>query len=402
VLYNPFGSVLAMSIFQPQAKQSRFRSGYLPTLDGWRAIAIAAVLLDHGTSAFHPQATWYPLLRTGPNGVSLFFAISGFLICSRLLEEEQLTGGISLKGFYIRRACRILPAAFTYLLVVALLAMLAVVVVTPLEWWSCIFFFRNYLPRPWIHAGWGGYTIHYWSLAIEEHFYLIWPAMLAFSGRVRARYLAAGLAITVAVWRWWEFHHQWLNRYLPDLLFPSRTDVRLDGLLLGCLAALVLVEPRWRAWLERRLNLAVLCALGLGYFLFQVIPRKHTYSIWESMLLAALVAGTVLHPAGVVGRVLENPAMKWIGRLSYSLYLWQELFLIPGATYPFSLLQKFPINLGMVFLMAVLSYELVERPMIRLGHHLAPPPTPGRIDLGAEDPLGTSAAAPKSELERSA
>lgn len=57
---------------------------------------------------------------------------------------------------------------------------------------------------------------------------------------------------------------------------------------------------------------------------------------------------------------LENPAMNWVGRLSYSLYLWQELFLIPGASYPFWLLQRFPINLGMVFLMAVLSYELVE------------------------------------------
>jgi peptidoglycan/LPS O-acetylase OafA/YrhL len=391
-----------MSSPSPQTKKPKFRSGYLPTLDGWRAIAIAAVLLDHAASGFHRQASWHPVLQTGANGVSLFFAISGFLICSRLLEEEQLFGSISLKGFYIRRACRILPAAFAYLLVLALLAAGAVVVVTPLEWWSCILFFRNYLPPAWIRAGWGGYTIHYWSLAIEEHFYLLWPALLAFSGRVRARYLAGGLAILVAVWRWWDFHHQWLNRYLPDLLFPSRTDVRLDGLLLGCLAALVLVEPQWRAWLERRFNAGVFWALATAYVLFQVVPRRHIYSIWESMLLAALVAGTVLHPAGIVGRLLENPAMKWVGRLSYSLYLWQELFLIPGASYPFSLLQRFPLNVGMVFLMAALSYELVERPMIRLGHRLAPPPTPGRIDLGAEVSLGTGAEVVKSELERTA
>jgi peptidoglycan/LPS O-acetylase OafA/YrhL len=391
-----------MSSSLSQTKRSKIRPGYLPTLDGWRAIAIAAVLLDHVTFALHRQASWCPLVRTGANGVSLFFAISGFLICSRLLEEEQLFGSISLKGFYIRRACRILPAALMYLLVLALLAMGALAIVTPLEWWSCILFFRNYLPPEWIRAGWGGYTIHYWSLAVEEHFYLLWPAMLAFSGRVRARYLAGGLAITVAVWRWWDFHHQWLNRYLPGLLFPSRTDVRLDGLLLGCLAALVLIEPGWRAWLERRFNAGVLWALAIGYVLFQVIPGKHTYSIWESTLLAALVAGTVLHPAGIVGWLLENPAMKWVGRLSYSLYLWQQLFLIPGASYPFSSLQRFPLNLGMVFLTATLSYELVERPMIRLGHHLAPPPTPGRIDLGTDVPLNTSAEAHKSELERSA
>jgi peptidoglycan/LPS O-acetylase OafA/YrhL len=391
-----------MSSSPSQTKGSKFRSGYLPTLDGWRAIAIAAVLLDHVASGFHRQASWHPLLQTGANGVSLFFAISGFLICSRLLEEEQLFGSISLKGFYIRRACRILPAAFTYLLVLALLAAGAVVVVTPLEWWSCVLFFRNYLPPVWIRAGWGGYTIHYWSLAIEEHFYLLWPALLAFSGRVRARYLATGLATAVAVWRTWDFHHQWLNRYLPDLLFPSRTDVRLDGLLLGCLAALVLAEPRWRAWMERRFNTGVFWVFAIAYVLFQVVPRRHIYSIWESMLLAALVAGTVLRPAGIVGRLLENPAMKWVGRLSYSLYLWQELFLIPGASYPLSLLQRFPLNLGMVFLMAALSYELVERPMIRLGHHLAPPPTPGRIDLGADVSLGTGAEVVKNELERTA
>src|SRR5271157_3717849 len=107
--------------FIPQTRLARQRGGYLPTLDGWRAIAIAGVLLDHGTANFFRGSAWYSFLRTGPNGVSLFFAISGFLICSRLLEEEQLLGRISLKGFYLRRACRILPAAFAYLGVLAIL-----------------------------------------------------------------------------------------------------------------------------------------------------------------------------------------------------------------------------------------------------------------------------------------
>ncbi len=370
----------------PQMKLARLRSGYLPTLDGWRAIAIAAVLLDHGTEMFFRRSSWYSYLRTGPNGVSLFFAISGFLICSRLLEEGQLCGRISLKGFYIRRACRILPAAFTYLGVLALLAVCGLVIVTPLEWWSCILFFRNYLPPEWIRAGWGGYTIHYWSLAVEEHFYLLWPALLAFSGRARARYLAAGLAVAVAVWRWWDFHHQFVNRFLPGLLFPTRTDVRLDALLLGCLAALAMAEPRWRIWLTRHFTMGVWWVCVLAYVLSQLLTRRHDYGIQESALLAALVAGTVLHPAGMIGRMLENSAMKWVGRLSYSLYLWQQLFLVPGANWPLSLLQRFPWNLVPVFLLAWMSYELLERPMIRLGHRLAPPPTPGRIDLAQVRP----------------
>jgi peptidoglycan/LPS O-acetylase OafA/YrhL len=388
----------------PQTTSTRPRGGYLPTLDGWRAIAIVGVLLDHGTASFLRGSPWYSYLRTGPNGVSLFFAISGFLICSRLLEEEQIFGRISLKGFYIRRACRILPAAFTYLGVLALLGVSGLLIVTPLEWWSCVLFFRNYLPPEWIRVGWGGYTIHYWSLAVEEHFYLLWPALLAFSGRVRARYVAAGLAAAVAMWRWWDFHHQLVNRYLPGLLFPSRTDVRLDALLLGCLAALVVAEPRWRAWLDRLFTGRVWWAFVVAYLLTQAVTRRHDYGMQESALLALLVAGTVLHPVGIVGRVLENPVMKWVGRLSYSLYLWQQLFLIPGARWPLSILQRAPWNLILVFLLAAASYELVERPMIRLGHRLAPPPTPGRRDLREEtvERAGAAQAAPQDELKYTA
>ena len=390
--------------FNPPATSSRPRGGYLPTLDGWRAIAIAGVLVDHGTASLFRGSPWYSYFRTGPNGVSLFFAISGFLICSRLLEEDQLFGRISLKGFYLRRACRILPAAFAYLSVLALLGVAGLVTVTRLEWWTCVLFFRNYLPPDWIRAGWGGYTIHYWSLAVEEHFYLLWPALLAFSGRVRARIAGVALVAAVAIWRSWDFHHQLVNRYLPGLLFPSRTDVRLDALLLGCLAALVLAEPRWRSWLERHFTTSVWWGCVLAYALTQAITRKHDYGLQESVLLATLVAGTVLHPAGIVGRVLENLVMKWVGRLSYGLYLWQQLFLIPGGRWPMSILQRSPWNLIAVFLLALVSYELVERPMIRLGHRLAPPPTPGRRDLHEEIPenAGAAHAARRDELKYTA
>ncbi len=211
-----------------------------------------------------------------------------------------------------------------------------------------------------IRAGWGGYTIHYWSLAVEEHFYLLWPALLAFSGRARARYLAAGLAVAVAVWRWWDFHHQLVNRFLPGLLFPTRTDVRLDALLLGCLAALAMAEPRWWPWLTRHFTMGVWWVCVLAYVLSQLLTRRHDYGIQESVLLAALVAGTVLHPTGMIGRMLETSAMRWVGRLSYSLYLWQQLFLVPGANWPLSLLQRFPWNLIPVFLIAGFELRIAQ------------------------------------------
>jgi peptidoglycan/LPS O-acetylase OafA/YrhL len=361
------------------------KQGYLPTLDGWRAIAILAVILDHMTSGLeqgYPHV--FALTRVGANGVSLFFAISGFLICSRLLEEEQKCGHISLKGFYVRRGCRILPAAMTYLAVIGVLGLVGFITVTPLEWWSSVLFFRNYLPLSWIHRGWGGYTVHYWSLAVEEHFYLLWPAVLVLTGKARAKYVAGTAAVVIAAWRWWDFRHQWFAQHVPGLLFPSRTDVRLDALLLGCLAALLLQKAEWRTRFARNFRTPVWWLCVMIYCLIQILSRKHYYTLWESALLPLIVVGTVVRPEGWAGRFLEHPVARWIGRLSYSLYLWQQFFSVTDLKYPLTWLQVFPWNIGMLLFVATLSYRYVERPMIRLGHRLAPPPTSGRDDIRSE------------------
>jgi peptidoglycan/LPS O-acetylase OafA/YrhL len=364
------------------------KQGYLPTLDGWRAVAIMAVILDHvDTWRLRPtHPTLFKFTRAGPNGVSLFFAISGFLICSRLLEEQNAIGKISLRGFYIRRGLRILPAALTYLAVVGLLSLAGYILVSPWEWWSSILFFRNYLPPEMISRGWGGYTVHYWSLAVEEHFYLLWPGLLVLVGAKYSRYVASALALAVSIWRWWDFHHHWMDKHIPGLLFGSRTDVRLDGLLMGCLAALLLAGSGFRSWTVRNLGWPIWCLCIVLYLGIQVLSRHHYYSIWESTLLTVIVVWTVLNPSTWIGYILEYPTVRLVGRLSYSLYLWQELFAVPQAKYPVSLLQRFPLDLILLFFVATLSYQFIERPLIRLGHRLAPPPTPGRQDLSQRVP----------------
>lgn len=205
---------------------------YIPTLDGWRALAILGVIVAHGSDAIfcpagiHPSRLFFDLTRHGSLGVDIFFGISGLLICGRLLEEEEQLGKISLASFYIRRTFRILPPALTYLATIAVLAALGSIVVRPWEWLSCVFFFRNY-----VYAGqffW--YTAQFWSLAVEEHFYLVFPAILLLCGSRRARWVVVALALLVAAWRSFDFRERWLWSALPGASFYERTDIRFDSL----------------------------------------------------------------------------------------------------------------------------------------------------------------------------
>src|SRR5580704_10396917 len=123
-------------------------STYIPTLDGWRALSIGLVIMHHSQIQSNVPILG-PLLQSlahfGEVGVEFFFAISGLLICTKLLEEESRIGQISVRGFYVRRFFRILPAAIFYLLVIAILAALHVTPVFPADWFASLFFFRNYL-----------------------------------------------------------------------------------------------------------------------------------------------------------------------------------------------------------------------------------------------------------------
>lgn len=187
-------------------------SNYLPTLDGWRALSIALVILHHSQL----QCT-IPILgamiralsNIGETGVELFFAISGLLICSRLLDEESHSGRINVKNFYIRRCFRILPAAIFYLLVIAILAAFHIIPLWPFDWFAALLFFRNYaMVFEYLHHSplalhW--YTGHFWSLSMEEHFYLLLPAVLVVFKKTR-RYILISLVVVIALWRFLLTH----------------------------------------------------------------------------------------------------------------------------------------------------------------------------------------------------
>jgi peptidoglycan/LPS O-acetylase OafA/YrhL len=349
-------------------------SAYIPTLDGWRALSIALVILHHSQIQFNIPVLG-PLLqsfaRFGEVGVELFFAISGLLICSRLLDEESTAGHIRVSAFYVRRFFRILPAATFYLLVIAILGAFHVIPVFPSDWFASLFFLRNYamlfaylnhspLPLHW-------YTGHFWSLSMEEHFYLVLPAVLVAFRRTR-RWVLAGMAVCVALWRMVLAHV--IHR---DYQFNFRTDTHVDALLIPAMFVLALY-PMTRSEFARKYISAWCFPMFAAVELVLLNAKVPCFFTLQAIVLSLLILSTVLHPNTVQGRILEMKPLRWIGGISYSLYLWQQLFFgvnFAGSPPGLALLRKPPFNLLAVLLCAACSHYVIEKPFIRLGHKLA-------------------------------
>jgi peptidoglycan/LPS O-acetylase OafA/YrhL len=244
------------------------------------------------------------------------------------------------------------------------------------RWLDTVFFAANYSTA---EPSW--YVGHFWSLAVEEHFYFLWPAacLLLHSGQ-RRLVLVVLLALAVALWRVVDFKFHITQATAAQ--FWGRTDIQADGILWGVGVALLYADPVWRTRLcnlfVQPLSWPALCALLLVLEVLGMSPAldwKLSFALIsvKAMLMPLLILGTVLHSARLPGRVLESPAFRWIGRLSYSLYLWQQLFLVwaddraPGL----GMLQSLPLNLTAAFACATLSLMLIETPLIAAGHRLA-------------------------------
>ena len=327
-------------------------------LDGWRGAAILLVLVDHA-GEMSANAWIHRATRTGATGVGIFFALSGFLITSLLVAERQKSGRIRLESFYTRRVFRIVPPVIVFLAALLCLRELNVLPVTGLQLASSLFLFRNYLPSDW-GAGW--YTGHFWSLMVEEHFYLVWPLLLI-ATRANLKVLT-GIALSVAAWRAVSLHYH----LLAGPWAPGRTDIRIDALLWGCILAIVFTRPELRERLKRAATGWVMLLLVAIDVVSNVLHGQHDYSFYEPVILALLVIWPILHPDSALRRLLDLAPLRFVGRVSYSLYIWQQMWMLfPGAPTPFHRLQTFPLNVAMAFCCGIASYYAIEKPFIHLG-----------------------------------
>ncbi len=326
---------------------SAIRHPRIPSLDGWRGVAIALVLFDH-TQAALLRRYWKPWMQTGQHGVTIFFVLSGFLITSKLLEAP-----IDLKRFYVRRFFRLMPVAWAYLAALLIYGTLSNIhVLSGRELLSCLFFYRNFLGEDRsIFAG------HFWSLSMEEQFYLFWPCLLALAGLRRARWVAGVCAIACAAYRfthWAHYDRQWLS---------FQTQVRADAILIGCLLATLLSDSKYRAIAARWSRFWT--APALAVLIFSIAYFHWLPPLYECIAIALLIASSVLRPHSMLARPLSASGIVWLGTISYSVYVWQQYFL----TYR-GIAQTLPL-LCLMPAFALASYYLIERPATRYGHRIS-------------------------------
>ena len=221
----------------------------------------------------------FPQLAVFENspGVDIFFALSGYLICTLLLREQERTGTINLASFYTRRAFRILPPAVLYLSVVALCAGAGWLAVEPFELPTALFA-ANFFPDR------AHYTQHFWSLSVEEHFYLVWPALLLFLGPRRACKIGLVLTAICVILRPWE------AQVVEGAFRYQRSEMRLDSFVLPCYLAVLLREEKWRERGARWLTGSAMIAMLVLIVALSLVAERWTgFNTWNKFAQAALM-----------------------------------------------------------------------------------------------------------------
>jgi peptidoglycan/LPS O-acetylase OafA/YrhL len=355
-----------------------FRLGYRPWLDGLRGISILAVMVFHAG---------LPLTGGGFLGVDVFFVLSGFLITCLLIQEWDRAGSVNLKLFYLRRAARLLPALLLFL---AGCCVYAIVLQTPGDArvtyraaLLSLFYVGNWVLAQ--EPGALGALGHTWSLSVEEQFYLAWPLLLSAMLwiRLRRKWIIVVVSLIVlgsAAWRLIlaEGGAHFVRLYCA-------TDTRADALLAGCLAGLLLswnLIPSTRA---ARLLVRVAAIAGL-LTLLCLIPfgAQDDRNLYRGLLtLVALGVSAIIidvfnsRVRTPIIRILEWPALVWIGRISYGLYLWHyTVFQAIG-------MRRFEAALGgrlgvqvlrfaATFAIAALSFYVIERRFLVLKKRFEP------------------------------
>ena len=320
----------------------------IPSLDGLRGISIWAVIIAHSADHFlfstvHSHHIRTVLSNCANLGVTIFFVISGFLITSILLAEQKRTSRINVRRFYKKRAIRIIPAFALYTGTILLLCNVSPrQIAYALTFTTSFFFWQAYKPLQ-----------HLWSLSVEEQFYLAWPLIFARGFGDAKR------------WCWLVLIACPIIRSIlayQGLVYLDHAAA-LDSIAAGCLLAF------YREQIQRKIAKVTRSGIVFGIFCLMMPVLSLVMNKLESFswMLVPLTTMVPLFVAVVIGAAIERRdaflnkgPLVWSGLLSYSLYLWQQPFLVMNGV-----LNYFVVRVALTFVAAYCSYRWVEQPVIR-------------------------------------
>jgi peptidoglycan/LPS O-acetylase OafA/YrhL len=343
-------------------------SGRIPGLDGVRALSFIIVFVAH---------MGFMDARPGGFAVSVFFLLSGYLITSLLLREHYKTGTISLRAFYIRRTLRIFPSMYAVLIICALLVHWHVLK-GPFNATAASFeavYLENYAFWWQLSAGHHGFFVNgtgqFWSLCVEEHFYLLFPFLLLLLLRKKMSFSQISktllfICIIALAWRFVAV------RILPlgEQYCYSATDCRLDSILWGCLLATIEHQDGWRKlFTYNRLLLLLPFALALlaSTFIFHETGRMTFRFTLQAIALMPILYLVTHFPESWLSRPLNHPVLVHLGVLSYALYLVHVAAIEIVSRYvPARPIISWPVCFAATYLAALALHWAVERPFLKL------------------------------------
>lgn len=325
---------------------------HIPQLDGVRAIAVSLVMVSHAGLEFVP----------GGFGVTIFFFLSGYLITTLLRVEHQKNGRVDLPAFYLRRTLRIMPALYVTLIILTILYPFGTFG-RPINWpavpWDYLFL-SNYSP---LWGQGGGLPVPLWSLAIEEHFYLVFPAAFILLTRSWSwPRVALALGIACAVVLLLRFATPWFGFSLEENFYWTHT--RLDSLLFGCLLAVlhnpVLDRGAWspKDWHVAAAGLTILTTFVVRDAVFRETIRYTIQGLALFVLFSFILSGR----SQFVTKVLSLKPVVWVGLVSYSLYLCHMAIFAAMST----LFDLDPLTAGILGLPIALLYVWAMRRWVEL------------------------------------
>jgi peptidoglycan/LPS O-acetylase OafA/YrhL len=327
-------------------------------LDGWRAIAVLVVITSHLTGFRHDPlwlkeiARWLP---AGQIGVLIFFFISGFVISRSALSEIETTSSFSVRAFYIRRAFRIIPPLVLYLVVCLALGALGIVKFQLMNALPAFLYVCNvgvFNQCQWL----GGHT---WSLAFEEQFYLLFPALLLIFLLHRRPFLPHLIGAILFC----------LLPLVSPLSYAGPFDFYLVYGLFGAGFLAARYQAEIAGLVQRYANLAFLVAAALVLATPFTLPVGWLATIYPLSFLVTIPVMVFAAGSSFVSAPLTNGVLRHIGRISYSIYLWQEL--ATSDLFRHGSLIGELLAIGAVIVWAALLFEVMEKPLIRLGRRLS-------------------------------